>query len=889
MSGSNFDDHVFDESGDEDDGSFDSDYDPREAGAMDIMREAQEDYREQLEGEVNRNELLIRGVKNELNLFDKQREEIGVNLYSAQHQLSNLQLALEKTMSKFTDTVQGRVDAEEKAVRLQIEAKDTAAKVKQDEAQFFKFKKELDQLQETARQMREFNEGLETEVAALKRRAYATEKELAGNESEKAGQDFYIDKLNQNIKQLREKITLFTAQLEFQKKETAEAEATVAEALKEMEKIAFEKKQLMQQWKTSIVGIQRRDEALEATNEAVAKEREAGAAIQAEINGYQSDIRKGQQENEDLHAAESTIDNTADYLSREINSLTAERDQLLDRYDMLKKSLEHTEAEEKKLTLEQKQLADQIRTLEQNYLIVEQERQKIEAGIAANASTQTTVSKAVQNLKKQAREVTAKAHAKENEVIKLENEIARLSVDVLNTRAHNEALRKRLDECLADLGEKDKLIQTYELEIRQRNDEVDKKVHTVDRLNRRYEALTSDKEDVNLGPLEATIKNLSKQIESTKESSHNIQRDWLTKQTRLVETVSKIETLNDKIHSDESKLTIYNQKRIRIDKKIAGHKNELAELDRGIENMHTETARINTLIARNAELREKLAAQASGAEQDFVAELQAMQEESIRNDATIKAIRAEKDSIRDGIVDLQRQIGLWERKLEVERETQKALDPSIGQADAVAMEKEIHRMQLRLTALQKKQAKIVKDMRTSIQKRDIIVTANRGKKSNKQSGASPQTKADVRKQCKTLKKNLRKTEKETQERHKEIIDAESKLEVLEVKVSEFSSEQEAIDEEVNAMQEKINDLLYQKQRAADSNAMLQRLLHQYKSLEDPDAEPTPSAIKVVRDLQTAESEQEAVLKCIDRVAKEFPHLSQILESVGALAKIEIPI
>ena len=878
-----------------DDEEYDSDdvHEMREAGALPQFQAIQEKYKLQLQAEERRNELTIRGLKNQLAQVDKQREELGVNLYSAQHQLSRLQLALETTMSKFTDTVQARVDAEEKTVRLQIDSKDLAAKVKQDEVQFFKFKGELDQLQETARQMREFNEGLETEVAVLKRRAFATEKELASNESAKAGQDFYIDKLNQGVKELREKISLYSAQLKFQKKETAEAEATVAEAMEEMEKIAFEKKQLMQQWKTSIVGIQRRDEALEATNEAVAKEREAGAAIQAEISGYQADIRKGQQENEDLHAAESTIDNTADYLSREIDTLNTERDALLDRYDMLKKSLEHTEGEEQRLLLESKQLTEQIRTLEQNYLIVEKERQALEAGIAANANTQTTVSKAVQNLKKQAREVTAKAHAKENEVIKLENEIARMQVDVLNTRAHNESLRKRLDECLAELGEKDKLIQTYELEIRQRNDEVDKKVHTVDRLNRRYEALTADKEDVNLGPLEATIKNLSKQIDTTKQNSHEIQRDWLAKQTTLVETVTKIETLHDRIHSDESKLTIYNQKRIRIDKKIDEHKTELAELERGIESMHTETARINVLIAKNAELRDRLAAQASGAEQDFVAELQAMQEESIRNDANIKAIRAEKDSIRDGIVDLQRQIGLWERKLEVERETQQALDPTVGQAASAAMEKEIHRMSLRYAALQKKQAKMLKDMETSIAKRDIIVVGNRGKKSQgKKSGSSasaPQTKAAVRKQCKQLKKNLQKTERETQGRQEEIDEAERALETLETNVAEYASEQEAIDNEVNGMQEQINDLLYQKQRAADSNAMLQRLLAQYKGLQAPDAEPTPAAIKVVRDLQSAEAEQEAVLKCIDRVAKEFPHLSQILESVGALAKIEIPI
>ena len=38
---------------------------------------------------------------------------------------------------------------------------------------------------------------------------------------------------------------------------------------KEMETIEFEKKQLMQQWKSSLIGMRRRDEALGATTDAI--------------------------------------------------------------------------------------------------------------------------------------------------------------------------------------------------------------------------------------------------------------------------------------------------------------------------------------------------------------------------------------------------------------------------------------------------------------------------------------------------------------------------------------------------------------------------------------------------------------------------------------------
>jgi hypothetical protein len=207
-------------------------------------------------------------------------------------------------------------------------------------------------------------------------------------------------------------------------------------------------------------------------------------------------------------------------------------------------------------------------------------------------------------------------------------------------------------------------------------------------------------------------------------------------------------------------------------------------------------------------------------------------------------------------------------------------------------------MELRYQALQKTQAKMLKDMETAIAKRDIIVVGARGKKQHGTGGAgttgaglntTPPTTAAVKKQLKQLKKTLAKTEAETAARQADIEVADGSLASLQAAVGEAAVEHDAVEAEVNGMQEKINDLLYQKQRAADSNAMLQRLLQQYKGLEGPNAEPAPKAVKVVRELQAAEDEQQAVLGCIARVAKEFPHLAQILESVGALAKIEIPI
>ena len=64
-----------------------------------------------------------------------------------------------------------------------------------------------------------------------------------------------------------------------------------------------------------------------------------------------------------------------------------------------------------------------------------------------------------------------------------------------------------------DLQEKTELVARYEVEIRKRNNEIEKKQSEVDRLNRRYDALVGAQEaPESTGPLEATIYNLNKSI-----------------------------------------------------------------------------------------------------------------------------------------------------------------------------------------------------------------------------------------------------------------------------------------------------------------------------------------------------------------------------------------
>jgi hypothetical protein len=58
-------------------------------------------------------------------------------------------------------------------------------------------------------------------------------------------------------------------------------------------------------------------------------------------------------------------------------------------------------------------------------------------------------------------------------------------VDILNTEAHNARLTETLKLLDEELGEKAGAIEKYEVEIKRRNDEIEKKTREIDLLNRK--------------------------------------------------------------------------------------------------------------------------------------------------------------------------------------------------------------------------------------------------------------------------------------------------------------------------------------------------------------------------------------------------------------------
>ena len=94
---------------------------------------------------------------------------------------------------------------------------------------------ELDKITRAIKQVDLYNEELRSNILIAKRTTLKAEEDIVKQEMEKKRQDFYIDRLNDQLRKLQEQRGLYETQWINQQKETKSSMETLQDALTEMD------------------------------------------------------------------------------------------------------------------------------------------------------------------------------------------------------------------------------------------------------------------------------------------------------------------------------------------------------------------------------------------------------------------------------------------------------------------------------------------------------------------------------------------------------------------------------------------------------------------------------------------------------------------------------
>ncbi|CAE7442879.1 Coiled-coil domain-containing protein 40 [Symbiodinium microadriaticum] len=836
-----------DEGEDVDDGDF-----PFLKADHPAYKRLQEAWRKQLTGHNDRVTLQLREKQEELKKLVKHREDIGVTLYGAQQQLAKLQLQLEQLHDKYAMVQGQRLEDDEKLKYVTSDWEGKKVEVEEATRRLAKSQDELNQLNITVRQVQEYNEQMKAEIQVTRRATYKAEDHIKQIEEMKSKQDLLIDSMNEDIKRLTERKALLDAQIAAQRQETEAAMATLREASREMEAIEFEKKQLMMQWRSSLVGMQRRDEALQNVQKALEEQSEAELAIENEIRGLHSSIRTEQERHEQLCALRDRNDKEMQYLQSQMTSLKQEREKLMDQYSTLNKSMDQHLEETQKLKAGITEQTRSMEVLDRNMQNVSREITAMVGKIEEEQSEQTTCERVTANSRKRMKKIREEIAAKEVETQNLLNEIARVTVDSLNTKAHNQMLKDRHKQLSDELADREKLIEQYEQEIRKRHHQIEKKQLFVDRLNREYdekrtklEAELGNDEDV-AGPQEAKLKHMRKAInELTKECSE-MQKDWIQKQTQLLSISSETDKLKATLNENKNKKMVLEQKKLRIEGQLSSHEKEIKELDNNMKHLRFDMDRMNSALVKNEARSGEISNTNQMMETEFVQKLKEIENRCLDMERDVEKLKLEKDQMNQDILESERQVLLWERKITLEREMQAALDPNVGQSDASAMKKEIHRMELRLEQLKRRQEQTIVEMERAIHKRDAIALKLEPKAQKTKKAASA---ANVKRQLQSLRNNLKLCTQANSDAEQKISERQRDLAELQQTIEQAAQEYGNLERAGEALRAEVQVGHVEKQQNLASILQLQRTAKRLDELSMGTGPPPPANIQQQHDEQ----------------------------------------
>mmetsp|Transcript_148475 Transcript_148475/g.262127 ORF Transcript_148475/g.262127 Transcript_148475/m.262127 type:complete len:881 (-) Transcript_148475:132-2774(-) len=810
-----------------------------------LLSKVQEALNQQLSRHNERVTLSLAEKNESLRKLVKHREEIGVTLYGAQQQLAKLQLQLEQLHDKFAMVQSKRLEDDEKLKTTTVTYEGKKTEVDGAMRQLNKAQDEQNQLNITLRQVEEYNEQMKAEIQVTRRATYKAEDHIKTVEKSKSKQDILIDTMNEDVKRMTEQKALLEAQLVAQKQETEAAMTTLREASREMEAIEFEKKQLMQQWRSSLVGMQRRDEALQNVQQALREQAEMELAVESEVRGLQNSIRSEQERHEQLSSLKDRNDRETGHLNSQMTAIKQERERLMDNFNTLKRSMDGTMDETQKLNMNIQDSEHQLQVVEKNIQEVSRKTTSLLSQIDDEISEQTTVDRASSNSKKRIKKIREEIAQKEVETQNLHNEIARVTVDSLNTKAHNQMLKDRLKQLREDLSEREKLIEQYEQEIRKRHHQIEKKQLYVDRLNREYDEkrtkLENEAGDADVaGPQEAKIKHMKKAIADISKECSDMQKDWIQKQTQLLSMSTETDRLRGHLADQKNRKMVLEQKRVRIEGQLETQHKEIKELDNAMKHLRFDMDRMNSVIVKNDGKSKELANNNQMMETEFVAKLKEIESQCLRMEQQVQAVKEEKDRMTNDILESERQVLLWERKIALEKEMQEALDPNIGQAESSAMQKEIHRMELRLDQLKRRQEQMIMEMERAIHKRDAIALKYEPKaKKNKQ----VTTAANLKRQIQSLKNNLRLCTQANTDAEAKIQMSEQSLEQLQKTIESSAEECSRLERDAEGLRSEVQVSTVEKQRNHANLLKLQRAGQRYEQFYRGEGPPVPGNIR----------------------------------------------
>lgn len=837
----------------------------------------QETLKKQLMQMYDTLDVAIRDKQAEKNSLTNDRELVGVELYSIQQVLAKLQ-------TRLTQANEDKARSEEERYRIDEDLKEARQILSENQddlkarkANYEKNRAELDKLNDIVLRLEQHNQETKNQVAVTRRETYKSEQAASEVEVTKQEQDMYIDRLTKQVQDITSNLSTIEAQILAQRGETKTARDALLQASLEMEKINFERNHLIQDWNSSLISVQRRSQTLAEIETAAAKQEEEIRALQNENNGLKQQIQAQHDLAERNQILLNKIEDRLKQLNQKIAEANQHRENMQTELNQLYMLIAEKEKQISKLLIEKNQANSQFKQSMKGANDISNQIHELEDRIIAHVAEQSNLKRDAVAAQSAVQKVRDQIAAKDRELSDLQNEVVRLRIDKLNIQGQSEKLERGLKEIVEELQSKDNLINQYEMQIRRNNVNIEKRQSEVDKLNRQYDALTSAQNGEEYGPLERKIRLIQSKIEQSDETSQENQAQWLKKQTELVALEHVCDQIDETNNKTTAHIAVLSRKRDRTRIQLESTEKEIDRLQIQIRLLQREMSRLGLQLSQNHDSSNVLVEGNIHFEAEILEGLRKKEEEAALMTTRIEELANQREQLADDLLETEKSIMLWEKKLQLAKEMKDALDPSYGASELKTMKKEVSRMELRLKQIKKQQQVIVQEMEYALKRRETI--ANRGavqKRLNKD-----RTRADISKGITELKREVKRINEQTSKHDQMMQENVTAQRELTEELEQLTHIQRGLQLKKAELETSINS--QEKQRIV-CQTKLERL-HQktrlFKNTAGRTKIKSPDQYSTM--MKTVKDQQSQIVSLVETLTTDFPHLVENFDIVKSKA------
>ena len=685
------------------------------------LRRYQISLENQLKTEEEKLRLLFKEKNNDSKKLKKEREEIGISLYDLQQRFAIIENNFNEEYTKLKALEEEtKIETEKLTEEIKV-YNNKFQNVKEQEKLVFESNEDLNQINSMIQYVEKYHLQVKSDIKITKNATNKTEENIIKQEKKKKEQDFFIDVLEMRLKNLTEKKLIYNAQIKSQENETKEAKLNLSEADEEIKKIMEKKKQLIKDLDNAIYNLSLKDNAKVIVIQNIEKQEDERIKINSEINGYKNLIRNENIKNNELEDNLRQLKKKLLFMENNMKEMEENKDKILEKRVFVDNSIKKVKNEIDNLLKIQNSLDNELEIINKNKVKLFNEAKKLQeenliflSDKEKNIKQGNNLSKQNQNINKEIFDLLVEKESKSNEII-------RIQIDKLNIESENMKLKNKIDLINDEMNKLEDDYNKKDSKIKNTQKNIEKKETEMEHLNKIYSELMKNRKNDNEGEFEIAINKLQKKIKNLRKEIRIKESDWLMKKQNLIKKENILNDLTEELIDKRSKKLTLDRKKMKLNEKYNIHEKEIKEIEYSIKQLRdNEMNKFTKLYEKNININENLEKQIFDINIKFKEKLTNLENESVKLEMEIEVMNEEKVDLLSQIIEAERQISLWEKKIELQDQLQKIIKPENGKKEIDEMKNYINKQKLIYNKLVNEQENIIKNMEKNIQRRDFL-------------------------------------------------------------------------------------------------------------------------------------------------------------------------